>query len=125
MKQRYLCFSALILTMAFAGCYNDKYTLLYPDTGTCSTDSVTYSGTVKDIMVRSCALSNCHNSASAMSGVVLDNLAGVQATAKSGMLVGVINHASGFSPMPKNGTKLDDCTIRKISKWVADGAPAN
>ena len=41
---------------------------------------------------------------------------------ESGQLVGAITHAQGFIAMPyKKGTKIDDCSIDLISKWVAAG----
>ena len=113
-----------LLLLVLSGCYNDKADLLYP-AGGCNTDNVTYSGTVKAILTQNCALSGCHNAASAMAGVMLDDVAGAQAIAQDGRLVGVITHASGFSPMPKDRPKLSDCNIQQISKWVTAGAPNN
>ena len=111
-----------LLLMALSSCYNDKQEDLYP-AGGCNTDTVTYSRTIQPILNQNCALSGCHDAASAMSGVVLDNYNG--AKAKQDRLVGVINHETGYSPMPKGLPKLDDCTIAKITKWVAGGAPNN
>jgi hypothetical protein len=119
-----LAIPALLLIIISGGCYNEKADLLYP-AGGCNTDSVTYSGTVKAILNQNCALSGCHDAASAMSGVVLENVAGAQVVAKDGRLLNVINHVPGFSEMPKDRPKLDDCSIQKISKWVQDGAPDN
>ena len=116
-----LIIPALLLIIS-AGCYNDKADLLYP-AGTCKTDSVTYSGTIKPILNQNCALSGCHNDASAMDGVKLENYDGAKAIAVDGRLVGVVTHA--IAPMPKDRPKLDDCTIQKISKWVAAGSPDN
>lgn len=124
MKRYAKRFTIPALLIACSGCYNDKAELLYP-AGGCNTDSVTYSGTVKPILLQSCAFSGCHNTATAAAGVRLEDFAGAQATAANGRLLGVINHASGFSPMPKDRPKLDDCSIQKISKWVAAGTPNN
>jgi hypothetical protein len=47
----------------------------------------------------------------------------VKAQATNGNLMGVINHAAGYSPMPKNSPKMDDCTISKIQAWINNGSP--
>ncbi len=109
---------------SLSACYTDKAELLYP-AGSCDTGSVTYSGKVKGILEQNCTFSGCHNAASASSGVILDNIAGAQEIALDGRLLGTITHATGYSPMPKDRNKLDDCTIQQISIWVAAGAPNN
>ena len=116
----------VLLLATLSSCYNDKAELLYPTT--CKSDSVTFSGIVGPILMVNCASADgCHKTADAATsgGVSLDNVAGAQVVAANGKLLGVINHATGFNPMPKNLPKLDDCSINKISKWVADGAPNN
>jgi hypothetical protein len=121
-----IIFPLLLLTI-FSSCYNDKAELLYPASA-CQSDSVTYSGVVGQILMVNCASADgCHKTADAPTsgGVSLDNVAGAQAVANNGKLVAVITHATGANPMPKNLPKLDDCSIAKISKWVADGAPNN
>ena len=45
--------------------------------------------------------------------------------ALNGKLMGTINHASGFSAMPKGGAKLSNCQIAVVQKWVTAGAPNN
>jgi hypothetical protein len=115
------------LLLSLSACYNDKAELLYPP-DLCQADSVTFSGVIGPILVQNCATENgCHKTpdAPAAAGVSLDNLAGAQAVAQNGKLLRVINHDPTISAMPKNKAKLDDCTIRKISKWVADGHPNN
>lgn len=108
-------------------CYNDKRDQLYPApvNNTCDTTNVTYSGTVSAIMSANCASSGCHNSATNSAGYSLDNYNGVRAAAIGPRFFGAINHAPGFSPMPKTGAKLSDCDIKKLSVWVAAGAPNN
>jgi hypothetical protein len=43
----------------------------------------------------------------------------------NGKLMGSITWASGFSPMPKNASKMPDCEIQKIQKWIDQGALNN
>ena len=86
----------------------------------CDTTAVTFSGAVQPILQTYCT--GCHGGSAPEAGVNLSTYAGVKATATSGSLVGVIEHRSGFSPMPKNGNTLSACHIAKINKWVALGA---
>ena len=121
-----LSLTTIIILLGLASCYWDKKDKLYPAiAGACDTTAAaTYSGIVKPILQSSCAIGGCHD-ATASGGVILTGVAGAQTIARDGRLVGVINHASGFSPMPKNTAKLDDCSILQITRWVASGAPDN
>jgi len=109
-----------------AGCYNDNLQDMYPGgSGNCNLDSVKFGTVIQPIMNQSCALSGCHDAATAMYGINLSSYAGVQAIAADGRLVSTTTHANGVSPMPKNMDKLDDCKLSQIQKWVAAGAPNN
>lgn len=94
-----------------AGCGN---------TITCDTTSVTFSGSVQPILQTYCTV--CHGGSAPEAGVNLSTYAGTKAMATGGTLVGVIEHTSGYSPMPKNSNKLSACNIAKIKKWVDLGA---
>lgn len=120
---RYLSASILLL-VALAGCYDDDKQTLYP-TQACDTSNVTYAASIAPVMTQYCAYSGCHGGAAPASGIDLSSYAGVQVTALNGKLVSVIEHKSGFSAMPKNGSKLTDCTINKIRVWVGNGAKNN
>ena len=108
-----------------SSCYYDKEDLLYGSGGNCDSTAATYSGTVAPIMNSYCATGGCHNASSAAAGVVLDNYNGVKAIASNGKLIGTVNWASGFSPMPKGGSKLPNCNITKLQQWINAGAPNN
>jgi putative effector of murein hydrolase len=58
-------------------------------------------------------------------GVKLQDYADVKSVASNGKLLGTVSHASGFSPMPKGGNKLNDCYVAVIKKWIAAGALNN
>jgi mono/diheme cytochrome c family protein len=112
----------LILAGSLSGCYYDVEEELYPGS-VCDTADVTYSLTVSPVLSANCTV--CHATGSTLGGgVVLDTYAGVKTYADNGKLVAAIKHESSY-PMPKNGNKLDDCSISKIDKWVRDGAPNN
>lgn len=117
-------FASILLIVALAGCYDDDKQTLYP-TQACDTSSVTYSVSIAPVMTQYCAYSGCHAGAAPASGIDLSNYAGVQVAALNGKLVSVVEHRSGFSAMPKNASKLPDCTIAKIRVWVRNGAINN
>lgn len=127
--KKYILPALLLVAMngvLLTGCYNDNEQELYPN-NTCSTSSVTYSGNVKAVMQANCAISGCHTVASsaAAGGIELESYTGLKTIVTNGKLLGAINHLSGFSAMPKNASKLSDCTLSQIKKWVDDGALNN
>lgn len=67
----------------------------------------------------------CHSPSNLGGGIDLTNYSGVNAVATNGSLMGAINHNTGFSAMPKNGSKLNECNIYKIQKWITNGAQNN
>ncbi|MCC6410510.1 MAG: hypothetical protein IT270_02550 [Saprospiraceae bacterium] len=94
-----------------------------PDDGTCDTSNVTYSGTVKPLLDKYC--NGCHGGSSPQGNINYNTFTGVKATATDGSMMGSIQHASGYSPMPENGNKLSNCNISLIQTWVDAGAPNN
>ena len=89
----------------------------------CDTANVTFSGTIKTIMTNKCV--GCHSGNPPQGGINYTAYSGVKAKVDDGRLWGAINHAAGFSPMPKGGTKLSDCEIKQFKKWMDAGAPNN
>ena len=113
----------LILVTLAQGCYYDDKDLLDPNRSICDTSIITYSGTINPILTGYCA--GCHSGANAPLGIRVDSYTAVKALASNGKLLGTLTHSAGFIPMPKNGTKLSDCNIAKIRKWVTAGTPNN
>jgi hypothetical protein len=116
------CCLLFIVIISNSSCYYDKEELLYPQT-TCDSTTVTYSGTIVPILLSNC--NNCHSGSSPSAGINYTTYAGVKAQVDNGRFLGAVSHASGFSPMPKNATKLNNCNLAKIRKWIAAGAPNN
>lgn len=119
--------SALVLSGIFflSSCYYDNEEYLYGK-APCDVTSVTYSTTVANILATSCY--SCHSTATGNasgSGIIIDNYAKLKPYITNGQLAGSINHAGGFSPMPKGATKLSSCDIQKIQTWISAGAPEN
>lgn len=92
----------------------------------CDTSKYTYAGAIAPLLNTYCY--SCHAAAAAGSvggGIVLDNYAAVLVQANNGKLLADVQHASGSNYMPLGGTKLSDCKITQIAKWIAAGAPNN
>jgi hypothetical protein len=114
----------MLCCVFISSCYYDKEELLYPQgSNTCDTTSVTYSGAVTSILNTYCV--SCHSGTAPSGSISLNSYTAVKAQVTNGKLMGSINHASGFSPMPKNASKLSSCNISKIQKWVNAGSPNN
>ena len=89
----------------------------------CDSSQFTYSLSIKTLVQNKCQ--GCHSGTVPQGGIDLSTYAGLKARVDDGRLWGAINHAAGFSPMPKNGTKLSDCEISQVRKWIENGAPNN
>lgn len=89
----------------------------------CDTASVTFSGSVKPILAGYC--NGCHSGSSPSGNISYTNYTGVKTTVDNGTLVKSVEWASGVSAMPKGGSKLSNCQIAILKKWVAVGAPNN
>lgn len=125
--KRLLFFILIITGAVINSCYYDNEEELYPETNnSCNLDNVTFSATVKPILQASCY--TCHSNANSLNsggGIKLENHADVQTMAKSGKLMGAVNYAEGYIPMPQNGHKLPDCEISQLQRWVDNQTPNN
>ena len=124
-KQVIILFLGIFL---FSACYYDKKDQVYPQVvvATCDTSNITYSVTVTNILNTSC--NNCHGTASANvsgGGILLSTYASVKPYITNGKLINSILQNGQASPMPKNMSKLDQCTINKLTLWVNKGALNN
>lgn len=89
----------------------------------CDTTVFTYNAGVTPIINTYCK--GCHNPASLGGGIDLSNYNGVKAVATNGKLLGSITQASGYIAMPQGASKLSDCRITQIKKWIAAGSLNN
>ena len=89
----------------------------------CDSSTFTYSGALVPIINTHCK--GCHNPSFISGGLDLTTYASVRAIALNGKLMGSVDHLPGFPAMPKGGTKLSDCKITQIRKWIAAGSPNN
>jgi len=85
----------------------------------CDSSLYTYSNQIAPIIQNNCL--GCHNTNSIKIGTYSE----LKTEVDNGRLWGSINHKIGFKAMPSDDTKITDCEIKKIEKWIADGAPNN
>lgn len=119
--------TVIFISVLAAGCYNDKTDQLYPKVsgGGCDTTTISFKTNIQPILNASCALSGCHDAATPTNGYNFGLYSGAKLALDQGRLLGAIRHESGFSAMPKNAPKLDDCSINKIVRWANLGAQDN
>ena len=91
----------------------------------CDTANMEYQADIVPILSTFCYSCHGENTNSGSMGIILEGFDNIKSRADNGTLVGVISHASGYPPMPKDGTKLSDCNINKITSWVNNGAQNN
>ena len=89
----------------------------------CDTNSVTLSGSVRPILDLYCG--SCHNSSDPQGNVDFRTYNDLKVFVDDGSLSGSINYINPFSKMPKNSSKMPDCEIAIIDKWIRLGAPNN
>lgn len=89
----------------------------------CDGSVYTYSKAIQPLIANKCQ--GCHSSTNAMGGVDLSSYNAVKTQVSNGKLQGSVNWTTGYSPMPKNGSKLSDCELSQITKWIAAGSLNN
>jgi hypothetical protein len=89
----------------------------------CDTTVFTYSGAVLPLMNTYCK--GCHNPSSLGGGIDVSTYASVKAIATNGKLMGSIRHTAGYVAMPQGSSKLSDCKIQQIQKWIFAGTLNN
>ena len=104
-------------------CYWDNAEDLYPMVQECDTSNVTYAATISIIMENNC--NACHNSSFPQGGVIVDNYTDLKVVVDNGRFWGALNHEDGYSPMPQNMPKLNECNLSKIRVWIDQGALDN
>jgi hypothetical protein len=89
----------------------------------CDTANVTFAASIKPIIANQCQ--GCHSGSSSGGGYDLTTYTGIKTVVNNGRLWGSVNFLTGYSAMPKGGTKLSTCELAKIKKWIDAGAPNN
>jgi len=122
MKLLYTLF-AVIFLFILHGCYDDNEEYLYPQITACDTTLFSYNAAIAPVMEQYC--NGCHGPVAPSANIRTDTYQELVQIGGSGDLYGVVSHSSGYSPMPKNGNKLDECTISILRKWINEGFPEN
>jgi hypothetical protein len=112
-----------IILLLLTRCYYDKEATLYPGTSCEAVATPSYGTHITPILNQRC--NNCHGGNSPSANIKLDVYSEVTKSVINGGLLGSIKHASGYSPMPKNASKMSACEIQKIEDWIAQGALNN
>ena len=111
----------LPLTFAFialsTSCeYTNKDKLL-ANSGVCDTSNVKYSTTISTMMTNYCT--NCHGGSSPSGGINLEGYSNMSIYAAASL------SAMKDGSMPQGSSKLDDCTINKLERWILNGSKNN
>ena len=129
MTKKLFSIGIISTALGLTGCYYDNFKELKPESalpssgGGCDTSGVvSYSAQIVPILNASCT-QNCHNGTGG--GHDLTNYTAVNADAVGGSLYGSVAQNPPYQAMPQGGSKLSDCDIAKIKKWVDGGAPNN
>jgi len=114
----------MLIGIVIYSCYYDNEEQLYPELSTnCDTTNVTYKATIAPLMANSCT--GCHGANAASFGGNIDLRTYDNVKTNIGRILGCVQQLSGYSPMPKGGSKLSDCKINQLKKWNSDGATNN
>lgn len=116
---------ALLALVLAAGCTytnGDRPDLVKP---VCDTSAVTYSKIVSPIFDANCRECHATNKASVLGGG--NDFGTYQAIKRypAAALLGSIEQAPGYDPMPKGRARISDCDIERIRAWMAAGEPEN
>jgi hypothetical protein len=126
MKRLVPAFVTIVTILFFtSSCYYDNEEALYPSVNSsCDTNNVTFTGKIVPVLTNNCL--SCHSNATAASAgnnIRLQDYADVKARITA--IAGSIKHTGTYSPMPKNGSKLNACSITLVDIWIRNGALNN
>ncbi len=113
---------ALGALSAETGCYYDREDELYAVNQVCTdTTTVKYSTVVAPLMTNNCT--GCHGGTSPSAGIKIDSYTSIKAyiTSKRAEFLGCMYQTGSYSAMPKGGSKLPYCDVKKIERWIDAG----
>jgi hypothetical protein len=82
-------------------------------------DTISYAQDIQPFLDINCSTSGCHNSTTNAAGYVFEDFE--DASLHADIILNVIRHDAGFSPMPQGGAKLSDAIIQQMECWVDQG----
>lgn len=111
----------VIALLAIDSCYYDSEEDLFPSLNTeCNLENISFSATITNIMENRCW--SCHSNSNAAAfgnNLKLENYSDVANQFSS--VLGAVNHLSGYSPMPKSGSKISSCELNQLKLWNDEG----
>jgi hypothetical protein len=124
---KFVFLSTILLLLTATACTADNEKDLFNNLP-CDTTQVQYSTFVAPLIAAQCL--QCHSVAAGPimgNGLVFEGYAPLAQFLQnaSPIFLGSIKHQSGFSPMPKNTSRLPNCDLQKIELWIAQGFPNN
>lgn len=93
------------------------------DETNCVTVDMSFNNDIRPILQTYCI--GCHGPVNPGGGYNFSNFSGVSVVVNNNKLLGSIRREVGFSPMPQGGAPLPQCSIDKITAWIAQGAKDN
>lgn len=123
MKKKIATLFSIGILLAYQSCTYDKGSTTVPTSNCDTLNTISYSAQVVPILQQNCY--SCHLSASTGGGILLGTHTQAKAVAQGSRFVGAIKQLSGFSAMPKGGSKLTDCQIAILQKWINQGCLNN
>lgn len=121
MKVTLSLLASFLLLASLHSCYYDKEELLYGTNAPCTdtAGTISYAQKIVPVLQQNCY--SCHTGASPSGNILMGTYAADKAIAQNGKLYGTISYSAGFSPMPQGATKMSNCQIAMIKKWVDAG----
>jgi len=117
----------VLVAALVAGCYYDNEENLYPVVDqVCDTTGVSFSKSIIPILQANCY--KCHSAkenANSGGNINFEDFNVLKQMVDGGVLYGSVTWNPLNLPMPKDGAKLDTCSITKIKIWIDKGAPNN
>ena len=119
----------VMLILAMSACTFDNEEEVFPPEspgGGCQTAGMSYLNDVVPILEFHCYSCHGDNSFNTLgSNIHLEGYENLKLYVDNGRFFGSINHEQGFSPMPRNAPRLDQCELDQIKSWIDAGALNN
>lgn len=117
-------FPLFLVSLVISSCYRDNEEELYPKSNSadCDTGNVTYNSTVKTIIDSKCK--SCHSSGN-QPDLSSYSASKTYISNNTSLFLSSIKQTGSAQPMPPDGSKLPDCDIKKIEKWIQNIYPEN
>ncbi|SDL33859.1 Cytochrome C oxidase, cbb3-type, subunit III [Catalinimonas alkaloidigena] len=106
-----------------SGCRYDNEEDLFPAPVAPDSTEISFAQTIQPLLTAHCT--GCHGTDTPSAGISLVGHSNVKKWADTGQLLGAIAHQTGFSPMPKGGSKLPAADIERVRRWIEQGTPNN